>query len=45
MVEYLINGIAFMGGVAIGICILIFIAEIREKIERNKRCGRKWWKL
>ncbi len=43
--EYFVNGIFFAFGTAIGIGVIVAFIELREKIERNKRYGRKWWKI
>jgi len=45
MVEYFINGIAFTAGVFVCLCALVALSDIKYHIEKNKRCGRKWWKI
>lgn len=45
MIDYILNGIAFTLGCAIGVLIVCGIVNVQERIEKNKRYGRKWWKI
>lgn len=43
--EYFLNGMAFTFGTATALFVVGLVIELQDKIERNKRFGRKWWKI